>query len=49
MDKMLTAVRRIDVPKFDRQEFKDTAAAGESVEVKMSGKWVDGSEFEAYD
>ncbi len=35
--------------KFDRQDFKDTAQVGESVEVKISGKWEDGSEFEAYD
>ena len=35
--------------KFNRQEFKDTVEVGESVEVKTSGKWVDGTEFEAYD
>ncbi|MFQ5884432.1 MAG: hypothetical protein ACE5IO_04955 [Thermoplasmata archaeon] len=35
--------------KFNRQEFKDTVAVGESVEVKITGKLEDGSEFEAYD
>ncbi len=35
--------------KFDRQEFKDTVEVGVSIEVKMSGKWKDGTEFEAYD
>ncbi len=35
--------------KFDRQEFKDTLAADDSVDVRMSGKWVDEGEFEAYD
>ena len=34
--------------KFDRQEFKDTVQVGE-VQVKITGKWEDGSAFEAYD
>ncbi len=36
-------------PQASIGRFKDTVAAGESVEVKISGKWEDGSEFEAYD
>ena len=35
--------------KFNRQEFKDTMQVGESVQVKITGKWEDGTEFEAYD
>ena len=35
--------------KFNRQEFKDTVQVGESVQVKIAGKWEDGSVFEAYD
>ena len=35
--------------KFNREEFKDTIMIGKSVEVKISGKWEDGTEFEAYD
>ncbi|MEE9489914.1 MAG: hypothetical protein V3V91_05680, partial [Thermoplasmata archaeon] len=35
--------------KFNRQEFKNTVAVGESVEVKITGKWKDGESFEAYD
>ncbi|MEE9115650.1 MAG: hypothetical protein V3U09_01990 [Thermoplasmata archaeon] len=35
--------------KLDRQDFKDTVQVGESVEIKMTGKWEEGSEFEAYD
>ncbi|MCK4455512.1 MAG: hypothetical protein KAU99_04105, partial [Thermoplasmata archaeon] len=35
--------------KFDRQEFKDTVQVGESVQVKITGKWQDGTAFEAYD
>ena len=35
--------------KFSRQEFKDTVQVGESVQVKIAGKWVDGTGFEAYD
>jgi len=35
--------------KFNRQEFKDTVQAGDSVQVKITGKWEDGTEFEAYD
>ena len=35
--------------RFDRQEFKDTVGIGESVDVKISGKWEGGGEFEAYD
>ncbi len=35
--------------KFDRQDFKDTVQAGDSVQVKITGKWEDGSAFEAYD
>ncbi|MFQ6061158.1 MAG: hypothetical protein ACE5KV_07705 [Thermoplasmata archaeon] len=35
--------------KFSRQEFKDTVQVGESEQVKITGKWDDGSEFEAYD
>ena len=35
--------------KFDRQEFKDTVEVGESVRVKITGKWEDGTEWEAYD
>ena len=35
--------------KFDRQEFKDTVQVGEPVEVKITGMWEDGTDFEAYD
>ena len=35
--------------KFNRQDFKDTVQVGESVEVKLSGKWEDGTGFEARD
>ncbi len=35
--------------KFDRQEFKDTVQVGESVQVKITGKWEDGTAFEEYD
>ncbi len=35
--------------KFNRQEFKDTVQVGESVQVKITGKWEDGTAFEAYD
>ncbi len=35
--------------KFNRQEFKDTVQAGESVQVKITGKWEDGTSLEAYD
>ena len=35
--------------KFDRQGFKDTVHAGESVQVNITGKWEDGTEFEGYD
>ena len=35
--------------KSNREEFKDTTQVGESVQVKITGKWEDGTEFEAYD
>ncbi len=35
--------------KFNRQEFKDIVQVGESVQVKITGKWEDGTAFEAYD
>lgn len=35
--------------KFNRQELMDTVEVGKSVEVKISGKWEDGTEFEVYD
>ncbi len=35
--------------KFDRQDFKGTVQVGESVQVKISGKWQDGTQFEAFD
>ncbi|MFQ6129130.1 MAG: hypothetical protein ACE5QW_09550 [Thermoplasmata archaeon] len=35
--------------KFSRQEFKDTVQVGESVQVKTTGMWEDGTCFEAYD
>ncbi len=35
--------------KFNRQDFKDTVQVGESVQVKITGKWQDGTAFEAYD
>ena len=35
--------------KFDRQDFKDTVQVGDSVQVKITGKWEDGTAFEAYD
>ena len=38
-----------DVLTLERQDFKDTMQVGESVLVKIAGKWEDGSEFEAYD
>ncbi|MFQ5910852.1 MAG: hypothetical protein ACE5IJ_09070 [Thermoplasmata archaeon] len=34
---------------FNRQEFKDTVQVGESMQVKITGKWEDETEFEAYD
>ncbi|MCJ2563745.1 MAG: BNR repeat-containing protein, partial [Candidatus Thermoplasmatota archaeon] len=34
------------VLKFNRQEFKDTVQVGESVQVKITGKWDDGTAFE---
>ena len=37
------------VLKFSRQDFKDTVQVGESVQVKITGKWEDGSAFEAFD
>ena len=33
--------------KFNRQDFKDTAQVGESMQIKISGKWNDGTAFEA--
>ncbi|MFQ6060936.1 MAG: hypothetical protein ACE5QW_09575 [Thermoplasmata archaeon] len=35
--------------KFNRQDFKDTVQVGESVQIKLTGKWKDGTAFEAYD
>lgn len=35
--------------KFNRQEFKNTVVVGESIDIKISGKWKDGTDFEAYD
>ncbi|MCJ2562688.1 MAG: hypothetical protein LN417_01190, partial [Candidatus Thermoplasmatota archaeon] len=35
--------------KFNRQDFKDTVQVGDSVQVKITGKWEDGTAFEAYD
>ncbi|MFQ6129008.1 MAG: hypothetical protein ACE5QW_08925 [Thermoplasmata archaeon] len=35
--------------KFDRQELQSVLVIGESVEIKIGGKWKDGTEFEAYD
>ncbi|MFQ6060937.1 MAG: hypothetical protein ACE5QW_09580 [Thermoplasmata archaeon] len=35
--------------KFNRQEFKDTVQVGDSVQIKIAGKWKDGTSFEAYD
>ena len=35
--------------KFDRQELIAILEVGESVEIKMAGKWEDGTAFEAYD
>ena len=35
--------------KFNRQDLIAILEVGESVEIKLSGKWNDGSDFEAYD
>ena len=35
--------------KFSRQEFMNTIEVGESIEVKISGKWEHGEDFEAFD
>jgi hypothetical protein len=35
--------------KFNRNQLQRILPTGESVEVKISGKWNDGSDFEAYD
>lgn len=35
--------------KFNRQELIAMLEVGESVEIKLSGKWKDGTAFEAYD
>ena len=35
--------------KFDRREFRNTVVVGESIEIKISGKWKDGESFEAHD
>jgi len=35
--------------KFNREDFKDTVQVGESVQVRITGKWEDGTTFEAYD
>ncbi len=35
--------------KFNRQELIAVLEVGESVEIKLSGKWKDGTDFEAYD
>jgi hypothetical protein len=35
--------------KFDRQALIAILEVGESVEIKLSGKWMDGTAFEAYD
>ncbi len=35
--------------KFNRQEFKKIVVVGESIEMNMTGKWEDGTAFEAYD
>ncbi len=35
--------------KFDRQDLISILEVGESVEIKLSGKWKDGTTFEAYD
>ena len=35
--------------KFNRQALIAILEVGESVEIKLSGKWKDGTDFEAYD
>jgi len=35
--------------KFNRQDLIAMLEVGESVEIKLSGKWKDGSDFEAFD
>jgi hypothetical protein len=35
--------------KFNRQDLIAILEVGESVEIKLSGKWIDGTAFEAYD
>lgn len=35
--------------KFGREEFMSTVQVGESVQVKITGKWEDGTTFEAHD
>ncbi len=35
--------------KFNRQDLITILEVGESVEIKLSGKWKDGTAFEAYD
>ena len=34
--------------KFNRQEFMNTVVVGESIEIKISGKWKNGSDFWAF-
>ena len=35
--------------KFNRQELQSLLQIGDSIEIKLSGKWKDGESFEAYD
>lgn len=35
--------------KFSRQQFMDTVDVGDSMQVKITGEWEDGTAFEAYD
>ncbi len=35
--------------KFNRQELQSLLQLGDSIEIKMGGKWKDGESFEAYD
>jgi hypothetical protein len=35
--------------KFNRQELIAMLEVGESVQIKLSGKWMDGAAFDVYD
>lgn len=46
---LATALTLLTMMKFNRQGLIAILEVGESVEIKLSGKWKDGTAFEAYD